>query len=252
MSDNFESQIQHTVDELYRTRSFKMLGSDHGMGGVISLDEANFLRDTVEKFGATRTLETGMGSGMSGVHICWGIKRNGGGKHIAIDPFQKGPDWKGLALDFHEHLGLSDMLEWKCEKSDTALAAMVRNKEEIDFAFIDGDHRFEGAMVDFHFIDQLLPVGGICAFDDADWPPVRRVVNFALSHRNYKIVGGSKVELGPLTRPWGWRQRMNRRRRYRETGWPANEANRQPLYETIVLQKESKDDRPWRFWANFD
>jgi hypothetical protein len=80
---------------------------------------------------------------------------------------------------------------------------------------------------------------------------VRRVVNFAERHRNYERIGGSAIEL-PLTRPWGWRNRMSRRKRFRQFGWPVSEANKPPLFESVVLRKTAEDERQWRFWASLE
>jgi len=42
--------------------------------------------------------------------------------------------------------------------------------ERIDFAFIDGAHTFDHVLVDFFYIDRMLNVGGIVAFDDVGFP----------------------------------------------------------------------------------
>lgn len=223
-----------------------------GMGGTISPNEGQLLRNLIREYKPKRTVEIGMGSGLSGLHLCWGLLEEGGGYHTAIDPYQHGRDWQCCALGVRDAANCGDMFDWICEPSDQALPMMVRENEKVEFVFIDGSHRFEAALMDFYYTDQLLPVGGIVAFDDADWPAVRRAVNFALRHRDYKIVNVSKVELGPLTRPWGWKQRMSRRKRYKEFGWPANEANRPAPCETIVLQKMGEDDRHWRFWETLE
>lgn len=247
-----QSRIHTTVEEIYRNQSFSVIGRDEGLNMAVSPQEARLLQSVVEKYGSRNTIETGMGTGLSAVHIMLGITRNGGGSHTAVDPYQKGELWNGLGLHVVDHFGFSDMFDWVCEKSDLALPRMVSEERKFDLAFIDGNHRFEGALVDFYYIDQMLDVGGIVVFDDADWPSVRRAVTFALKHRNYEAVGGSKVELGPLTRPWGWQVRRNRKARFRKIGWPAGEANHPAPYETMVLRKTSEDERPWTFWAPLD
>jgi hypothetical protein len=47
-------------------------------------------------------------------------------------------------------------------------------------------------LVDFFFLDQMRNIGGIVAFDNADWPSVRKVCRFVrtnLSHSLVKVGG---------------------------------------------------------------
>lgn len=246
-------RIKATIEQIYDTGRIDVPNTKprEGMGGTISRAEGDKLRRLVAELKPKRTLEIGLGSGLSGIHICWGLLEAGGGFHTAIDPYQD-KDWDCCALAVRDAAGCDDMFDWIKERSDQALPLMVRAGEQIDFIFIDGSHRFEHALIDFYYADQLLPEGGLVAFDDADWPSVRRAVNFARRHRDYEFVTGSKIDLGPLTRPWGWRMRLNRRKRFAEFGWPANEANKPQPYEMIVLRKKKPSPRQWRFWASLE
>lgn len=47
-----------------------------------------------------------------------------------------------------------------------ALAQLHQEGKRFDFIFIDGDHKFSGAFVDFHFAAQMLEEGGIVVFHD--------------------------------------------------------------------------------------
>ena len=42
--------------------------------------------------------------------------------------------------------------------------------------------------MDFFFIDRMLPVGGLIAFDDASWPSVRKVLRYIITNRHYSVV----------------------------------------------------------------
>lgn len=248
------AQIEQTVNTIYEAGVIDVPNTKKrdGMGGTISAAEGQTLRRLVAQHKPKRTIEIGMGSGLSGVHICWGLLEAGGGFHTAIDPWQD-KDWDCCALAVRDAAGCADMFDWIQERSDQALPLMVRGGQEVDFIFIDGSHRFEHAFLDFYYSDQLLPVGGIVVFDDADWPTVRRAVNFAVRHRDFEFVAGSQVELGPLTRPWGWKMRANRRKRFKQFGWPAREANHPKPYEAIALRKTTPaNDKDWHFWASLE
>ena len=57
-----------------------------------------------------------------------------------------------------------------------ALTRLCAEGERIDFAFIDGNHRFDYTLVDFFYIDKMLRLGGHVAFDDLWIASVRKVV----------------------------------------------------------------------------
>jgi len=220
-------------------------------------DRIELLRDLVVKANAKRTLEIGMGTGLSGLHICWGLARAAAkhgelGRHLAIDPFQDGDYWQSRGLGLRDDVGLHDIFEWTGEFDDVALPHLYKAGEKFDFIFIDGDHRFEAAMLDFYYCDKMLPVGGIMVIDDTDWPSVWRVVNFARRHRSYEWIGQIKADIGPLTRPWGWTLRWRRVQQFRKQGWPIREALFRPRYQCVALKKLAENDRPEDFWASLE
>lgn len=250
-----DRRIGEITESIYRTGRIELPDRDpRGLGAAISQDEGALLRDLVTQYKPKRTLEIGMATGLSGLHICWGLLRAGqGGVHTAIDPNQVQPEWAGLGLGLRDYAGVpEEMFNWIRGCSDQVLPQMVAQNQQYDFSFIDGNHRFEGALLDFYYIDQMTPVGGLVVFDDADWPSVRRVTRFALRHRNYEIVGGAQPDLGPLTRLWGWKNRAHRKKRFRKEGWPVEEAMHPKPYETLAMRKVSKDHREWKFWASLE
>ena len=211
------------------------------------------LRDLVRKAGAKRTLEIGMGTGLSGLHICWGLALVGdGGQHLAIDPFQDKDYWQSRGLALRDDAGLTDMFHWTGEFDDIALPRLLQEEQKFDFILIDGDHRFEATMLDFYYCDKLLRVGGIMVIDDTDWPSVWRVVNFAQRHRNYEWVTSIKADIGPWTRPWGWKLRFKRVQQFRKLGWPVKEALFRPRHQSVALKKVAENDRPEDFWASIE
>jgi hypothetical protein len=49
--------------------------------------------------------------------------------------------------------------------------------------FIDGNHRFDDALVDFTLSAELCPMGGYIILDDMWMPSIRRAVSFIRSNR---------------------------------------------------------------------
>ena len=79
-----------TIENLYSTKKvYAPDGKEFELGGSVSKEEAYRLYDAVIKLNAKNTLETGFAYGASSIAIMEGLKANGGGKHIVIDPYQE-------------------------------------------------------------------------------------------------------------------------------------------------------------------
>ncbi len=218
----------------------------------INTPEGHLLRDQVARERPRHTVEVGMGTGLSGLYICWGLAKAGQGRHLAIDPYQDGDFWQGAGLALRNQAGCEPIFEWTGEPDDLALPRLLRQGSKFEFALIDGNHRFEAALLDFYYIDKMLAVGGLCVFDDADWPSVWRVVQFARRHRNYEWVQAVPIDRGSLLRPWGWRLRWRRWRTFRRQGWPRREALFRKPYSMVALRKTAENDRPEHFWTGLE
>src|SRR6185312_3139045 len=127
-----------------------------------------------------------MANGISTCFIATALSENGGGRHIAIDPFQR-TEWGGAGLALLEKAGVKSRAELIELPSHQALPDLERRGIRPGFAFIDGSHLFDYVMADFLCIDRLLPTGGVVAFDDSDWPAVIAVLRYVLTNRHYEI-----------------------------------------------------------------
>jgi len=68
------------------------------------------------------------------------------------------------------------------------LPELERSGQRVDFAFIDGWHTFDFTLVDFFFIDRMLKVGSVVAFDDANWLAIRKVCRFVKMNLAYSVL----------------------------------------------------------------
>ncbi|MEQ8384027.1 MAG: class I SAM-dependent methyltransferase [Coleofasciculus sp. A1-SPW-01] len=150
-------------------------------------DVAIILQEQVKKYNAQNTLEIGMAYGLSTLAICQAHHEKGTGSHTAIDPSQS-KSWKSIGLLNIKRAGLEDRFRFIESPSYTALPQLLVAEEKFDFAFIDGNHLFDYALLDFFYIDKLLQVGGYIMFDDLWMPSVRKAVSFVLRNRAYKLV----------------------------------------------------------------
>lgn len=157
----------------------------------ISREQGDFLQRIIVDIKPTTTLEVGLAYGISAMFICDALARTSTTRHIVIDSHQMTEVWSGGGgLHNLKQAGYEDIVELHNMESQRALPQLDASGLKIDFAFIDGAHTFDHALVDFFYIDRMLRVGGVVAFDDVAFPSVRRVVRFILKNRNYSVYGG--------------------------------------------------------------
>lgn len=161
----------------------------------ISPLEGEALTRWVVRERATRTIEIGLGFGLSALHICDGLiqSRDPRARHVALDPFQA-DGFANLGLRALEEAGVASMVELHAEPSQTALPAFLRAGRTFDLAFVDGNHRFDAVFVDLFYLGRLLPKGRVVLLDDYDLPGVRRAVSFHLNNLGWRIEETSRPE----------------------------------------------------------
>jgi hypothetical protein len=100
-------------------------GSIHTLFPVaVSAEEGAALREWVKREGATRSIEVGLGYGISALFICIceGLLANddSSARHVVIDPYQA-TRFADCGLQFLEEAGLAAMIEHYAEESHIAL-----------------------------------------------------------------------------------------------------------------------------------
>ena len=138
------------------------------------------------------------------------------------------------------------------EPSYRALAELEACGQRIDFAFIDGWHTFDFALVDLFFIDRMLNVGGVVAFDDASWPAIRKLCRFVKTNLAYSVLATHGAESTSLKRHLS--ARALQRTPFRKLLRPDVIATDPSLGLTgncIAFRKEADDHRRWDHFAEF-
>ncbi len=128
-----------------------------------------------------KTIETGFGLGFSTVAI---MQATGNASHIAIDPYEciyvhgeanvkkHIPDYQTRFTHFKQ-------------RSEIALPKLVEiQKEQFDFALIDGGHLFDHAFLDFFYLAQLVKPSGHIAIHDIWMKSIRKLREFILANRS--------------------------------------------------------------------
>lgn len=155
----------------------------------IDIDSVGVVYFLTRTLKAAYTVETGFGMGTSAMSMLAAKYDMPDHRHVSIDPFGLS-DGAGLVLHRHLESRYGDHFERVWEASELALPAMVKRGEDrpLMLAMIDGDHRFDGALVDFFYMDRLLSVDGRILIDDIAYPAVETLLNFIATNKpNYLI-----------------------------------------------------------------
>ena len=132
---------------------------------------------------ALRVLEIGVFEGRS---TCWLLENFSGSPEsmiVAIDTFQGGAEHRNLELGglrgrFESNIaaiGSPARVEVREGESFPELCALVAEKvPPFDFISVDGSHQAVDVLADAVLAFRLLRSGGVMAFDDYLWAPVRR------------------------------------------------------------------------------
>ena len=172
--------------EIYATRRVeKADGTPIEVRDFISPAFAAALYQTVLKRRPAVVLEVGMAYGLSTLSILSALRDAGGGHLISVDPGQS-KDYASVGVLNVRRAGLEAFHEHIEAPSFQALPRLLDARTPLDFAYIDGWHTFDYALLDFFYIDRMLRQGGCVAFNDCGWQSVHRVVRFVQTHRKYR------------------------------------------------------------------
>jgi predicted O-methyltransferase YrrM len=161
---------------------------------AIGPEEGSALHEWVRRERAVRTLETGLGFAVSTLFICEALLANGpSAQHVAADPYQFSEAarhetaYRGVGLEILEEAGVRELVEFHAEESQILLPRLLAGGRRFDFAFLDGNHRFEGVFLDLIYSGRLLKPGGIVFADDAQLPAVKKAIGFCVGNLGWIV-----------------------------------------------------------------
>jgi len=152
----------------------------------ISEKEGEWLQEIISEVRPKVSLEIGLAYGISSLFICEALAKVRAERHIIIDPNQH-QRFKGIGLLNLRRAGYEKIVEFHEARSFQVLPKLEADGVRIDFAFIDGWHTFDYVMVDFFYIDKMLRVGGVVAFDDLSYPSIRKLCRYILTNLPYSV-----------------------------------------------------------------
>jgi predicted O-methyltransferase YrrM len=190
--DSALRQVRRVIERLVRdgTAVARSDGTLHDLFPVAaSAAEGEALQGWILREGATQTIEIGLGYGISTLHLCEGLLGNASeatARHVAIDPYQA-RRFSDCGLQFLDEAGVAELVEHHAEESQIALPRLLGEDRSFDFAFVDGNHRFDGVFVDLYYLGRLVLPGGIIFLDDYQLPGVARAASFFVSNLGWTL-----------------------------------------------------------------
>jgi predicted O-methyltransferase YrrM len=179
-------QVREVITRLVRdgTAVARSDGTVHTLFPVAaSAAEGEALQNWVTRVGASRTIEVGLGYGISALFVCEGLLRNGDAtaRHVVIDPYQL-TRFGNCGLQFLDEAGVTEVVEYRAEESQVVLPRFLSEGRSFDLAFVDGNHRFDGVFLDLVYLGRLLHPGGVVFVDDYQLAAVARAVSFCVTN----------------------------------------------------------------------
>jgi predicted O-methyltransferase YrrM len=173
------------ADKLYGTKVDGLITINKNIR--ISIEQGARMHKLMRSHSVKRSLEVGFAYGFSTVWMLDALWSRSNAFHVAVDPWEE-HTFHGIGLAQVKRLGFGVRFDWIDNFSIHALSDLIRKKEKFDFIFIDGNHRFDDVIVDFHLSNQLLWPGGLAVFDDMWMNSVRSATNFIVNNFSYEVV----------------------------------------------------------------
>jgi len=183
-------RVREHRSQVYAEGSVRMVSGERReiFPGAVREWAGQWLRDTIIREGAERTIETGFGLGITALFMIEGTIEAAqlrgcpeGAGHTAVDPDQRcGFDCAGL-LNI-EGAGVGARLELIEEDSMLALPQLIGSGRQFDLAFVDGEQSFEASLADTVFMLRLVRPGGLVVIDDQSLAPVRSATDFVIKN----------------------------------------------------------------------
>ena len=86
-------------------------------------------------------------------------------------------------------------MELHRDESQIVLPRLLSEGRSFDFAFVDGNHRFDGVFLDLVYLGRLVRPGGVVFLDDFGLPAIARAVSFFLTNRGWTLEDAARDEL---------------------------------------------------------
>jgi len=165
-----------SVDRLIADNpAFHDAGAGTSENWSTSPDVLRFLHGSLRP--GMRTLETGAGQSTVAMALA-------GARHTCVTPSRREAERIEAYL---ASLGLGGAVTFLVGSSDVVLPRSGVIPAGLDLVFIDGAHRFPFPILDWHFAESRLRVGGLLGIDDCWIPSVRCLLDYLLGEEEWAV-----------------------------------------------------------------
>jgi predicted O-methyltransferase YrrM len=205
-----------TIEQLIAERpDFHAWPDDTPANWSVTPDVLRFVHQCLSP--GMQTLETGAGQ----TTVAFAIA---GARHVCITPKR---DEAGRIRAYCAQHGIADTIQFIHESSDVALPAGHGIPETLDFVLIDGAHRFPFPIIDWHYTERRIRVGGTVCVDDCLMPSVRILHDFLIGEDEWELIQNFEhtsffQRVRETVSVWDWAdQNINQSMKQPQTaGWP--------------------------------
>ena len=149
----------------------------------ISLDEGIQLYKIIKQYKPKNLLEIGFAVGISTLFMLCALENNT--ELITVDPYQK-IQWDKFGLINVDNILKEQNLPKTIHKfiEDYSNNFFKNTNKSFDLVFIDGDHSYEGTMIDLIGANKVLKKNGLMIIDDVIFNDVKNALNNFLKNNN--------------------------------------------------------------------
>jgi hypothetical protein len=174
-------QLLAEPPKLHRARDFDPNDDPTSDDGLTTWGIQQSFLDLVARVVTPEYLTLETGSGLS--TICFAIS---GSEHICVSP---APKEHNRIRNYCSSHGISTgRVRFIPIASHAALPGLDTGGRKLDFALIDGSHAFPQPVIDYHYVNGNLKVGGFLAVDDLNIPSVGMLHKFLMAEPAYELV----------------------------------------------------------------
>ncbi len=165
------------IDEIYKDLpKFHISADGSPISWGISEEILRFIYDNLKP--GMKTIETGSGNTTVGFAVA-------GTNHTCVTPSD---EESRKIMKYCFKLGIKPNITFLNQSSDVALPNIQSTREDLDFIFIDGAHRFPFPFIDFHYTERRLKIGGILGLDDTRIPSVKILYDFLCCENEWQLI----------------------------------------------------------------
>jgi len=154
----------------------------------ISLNEGIEIFKIIKQYKPKKVVEIGFATGISTLFILCALDKDA--TLFSIDPYQK-IQWNKFGLINVDNILKEQNLPKTIHKfiEDYSNNFFTNTNKSFDLVFIDGDHSYEGTMIDLIGANKVLKKNGLMIIDDVIHNDVKKALsNFLEKNNNYKKI----------------------------------------------------------------